>query len=158
MAVILADDKWDPPSWQDIPIFPGTQPAVQLPVAPSQESKQLQWVSQRHPQRSLGQSARWMATLSIWYTQENMVVNYSPQYHGNLRKSCSEMWYNLFVRTTFRSFIICFRHLHISQKQLQAAWSVFSLFTTTLAFTHQTPMDARAVLSQRMLLIARDPM
>ena len=46
----------NPPSWQDIPILPGTQPAVQLPVTGSQSAKQLQGFLQLGPQRLPGQS------------------------------------------------------------------------------------------------------
>ena len=45
-----------PPSWQEIPIFPGTQPESQLPVTGSQRAKQLQRFPQSWPQRLLGQS------------------------------------------------------------------------------------------------------
>ena len=61
----------DKPSWQIVPIFPDTQPAVQLPVTPSHGSKQLQWLLQPEPHRSLGQSVRqmmiWNHSFETWY-------------------------------------------------------------------------------------------
>ena len=59
------------PSWQIVPIFPDTQPALQLPVTPSHGSKQLQWLLQPEPHRSLGQSVRrmiiWNHSFETWY-------------------------------------------------------------------------------------------
>ena len=62
------------PSWQEIPILPGMQPAEQLPVTPSQSSKQLQKWLQSGPQRLPGQSVKCVMIWNVEHQREKYVI------------------------------------------------------------------------------------
>ena len=77
----------DPPSWQDIPVFPDTQLASQLPVTPLHGSKQLHILLHPGPQKSLGHSARCLISSCIFY--HHTIAN---KVHTRKRTSDNKQW------------------------------------------------------------------